>query len=80
MAVDLNDVTGRIGHWLLKNDLRREGVNIIIEFPDKETAFRAEQAIKREIEPMLAYHVTGGTFGAIETMNGLGLSLRVKSK
>lgn len=75
--MSLNDITARIGHWLEKNDLPRDGIKIILEFPDQETAYRAEMCIKQEIEPMLAYQATGGTFGAIETMNGLGLSLRV---
>jgi hypothetical protein len=75
MAVDLNDITARLNHWLKKNDLLTEGVKIMIEFPNKESACRAEMAIKQEIEPMMAYLVTGGKFGAIETMNGLGLSL-----
>jgi len=75
MAVDLNDITARIGHWLAKNDLQREGIKVTIQFPDKESAYRAEMAVKREIEPMQAYLVTGGSFGRIETMNGIGLSL-----
>jgi hypothetical protein len=75
MALNLNEITHRLNHWLAKNDLPREGVKISIEFPDKDTACRAEACIKREIEPMMAFVVTGGTFGAIETMNGLGLSI-----
>ena len=75
MPIDLNEITVRLGHWLVKNDLPREGVKVTIQFPDKEAAYRAEMAIKREIEPMQAYLVTGGSFGRIETMNGIGLSL-----
>jgi hypothetical protein len=69
-------ITHMINSWLAKNNLGPEGVRIIIEFLDQEDAYRAEMTIKREIEPYLAHYVTGGTFGAIETMNGLGLSLR----
>lgn len=75
--MSLDDITARIRHWLKKNDLPLDGVKIVFEFPDQETAYRTEKCIKQEIEPMLAYQATGGTFGAIETMNGLGLSLRV---
>lgn len=78
--MDFNEITSRISHWLAKNDIGREGVRIILEFPNEEGVRRAEMAIKHEIEPMMAHYVTGGTFGAIETMNGLGLSLRVAPK
>lgn len=75
MAVDLNDITARINHWLAKNDLPREGVRVVIEFPTKDSACRAEMVVKREIEPMMAYLVTGGSFGEVEKMNGIGMSL-----
>lgn len=76
--VDLNDITMRLHHWLKKNDLPVEGVHLTLEFPDKDSACRAEMSIKREIEPMQAYIVTGRSFGKIETMNGLGLTLKYR--
>lgn len=76
MTVNMNDITRRIGHWLAMNNIESEGVSVTIEFPDKRAAFDAQMAIKREVEPMMAYHATGGGFGEIKTMNGLGLTLR----
>ena len=71
----LNHVTRAMHNWLMENNIPLEGVRLIVEFPDKATAGHAEMCIKREIEPMLACQLTGGTFGKIETMNGVGLSL-----
>jgi predicted nucleotidyltransferase len=73
---DMNEITARISHWLAANNLEHEGVRIVLEFPTKAGAQKAEMTIKREVEPMMAHYVTGGSFGAIETMNGLGLTLR----
>lgn len=80
MANDLNEITIRINRWLRQADLPVDGVRIVLEFPSKASAMRAEAQIKMETEPMLAYANTGGTFGKIETMNGLGLSLRVRAE
>jgi hypothetical protein len=76
MANDMNEITSRIGHWLKSQNLPTDGVRIILELPTEEAMYRTEAAIKREIVPYLAYHITGKTFGAIETMNGIGFTLR----
>lgn len=76
----MNELTHILRHWLAKNDLLTDGVKITLEFPDKSAACRAEMCIKQEIEPAMAYHVTGGSFGAIETMNGIGLTLTYKGR
>lgn len=78
MTIDLNDITRLLSRWLANNNLPSEGVKVSIEFPNKESAFRAENVIKREIEPLMAYHVTGGRFDKIETINGIGLSLNYR--
>lgn len=75
MANDLKAITLRLRHWLNKNNIETEGVHLTIEFPNYRTACEAEMAIKREIEPLQAYSV-GGAFGRIETMNGIGLTLK----
>lgn len=76
MSVDLNYVTKAINNWLARNDLPRDGVTVRIEFPDKASALRAEAVIRREVDEVMKYHIPGaGTFGKIETMNGIGLTL-----
>lgn len=63
-----------LSHWLTKNNIPIEGVKIIIEFPEQRHAAAAEMCIRRDLEPMMLYRAP--TFGKMETMNGIGLSLR----
>lgn len=76
MANDMNEITLRIGDWLKSKNLPTDGVRIVLEFPNERVTCEAEAAIKRETEPYRAFEMTGGKFGAIETMNGIGLALR----
>lgn len=76
MPVDMNTITSMISHWLAKSDIEREGVKIVLEFPTEEAARRTEMTIKREIEPLMSYTINR-TFNEVETMNGIGLALRV---
>jgi hypothetical protein len=72
----MNHVTRAVHNWLMENNLPIEGVRVVIEFPSKESAGRAEMCIKREVEPMMRDYRPGASFGQLETMNGIGLTLR----
>ena len=70
----MEHVTRALNHWLAKNNIPTNGVKITIEFPERRHAEAAEACIQRDLNGMTLYGT--GNFGRIETMNGLGLSLR----
>lgn len=72
----MNEITSRVGRWLAESNIPLKGVKIILEFPDRNSLYRAEMTIKRELTHAMHYRVRPN-FGEIETMNGLGLTLRV---
>ena len=74
----VENVTRALNHWLAKHNIPATGVKIIIEFPERRHAEAAEVCIQLDLEPMIQYR--GGNFGRIETMNGLGLSLRAAAR
>lgn len=78
MRVDLNDITRRLGHWLAVHGLPTEGVSLTIEFPKNHDVFLAQDAIRRELEPLCQFHGLRSSFGYAATMNGIGLTLRSK--
>lgn len=78
--MNMNELTHHVRRWLASNMVETEGVRIVLEFPTEREAIKAEMAIKRELQPMERFYRTGDNFGQIETMNGLGLILRVKPK
>jgi hypothetical protein len=71
----MQHVTRALFDWLSQNNIETEGVRIVVEFPNEHLARIAEACIQREIEPMLRYY--NEKFGQVDTMNGIGLSLRV---
>jgi hypothetical protein len=75
MSVTLDKVTMLFNYWLSRHDLPREGVRLIVEFPNHEAAFRAEQCIAQELRPHQMTLEAARPFGVVETMNGLGLTL-----
>lgn len=71
----LNAVTAHLRAWLEMNDLPVDDVIVTLELPDQKSVYRTEAVIKRELDAMTQYHVTGLTSGKT-TLNGLGLTLR----
>lgn len=72
----MEHVTRALNYWLAKNNIPTEGVRIVIEFPEERHAHAAEMCIKRDLEPTLQY--VSGTFGKMDTMHGIGLTLRAR--
>lgn len=72
----MNKITSEILHWLHANNIPADGVKVVIEFPTDDAGMRAKFAIDREIENLSIGYMR--PLGEIETMNGIGVSLRTK--
>lgn len=73
----MEQVIRELHTWLCRNNIPREGVRLIVEFPNRDAAHQAESEIQREIQPLLPGRAL---FGQIETLMGIGLTLRARQQ